>query len=42
MFAKPGALQRRHQEITGRADAVTGEDAAGTIGAVSRRRETQY
>ena len=29
-----GALERRHQEIARRADAVAGEDPAGPIGAV--------
>ena len=34
-----GAVQRGHQEIAGAAGAVAGEDAAGAIRAVSRRRE---
>ena len=34
-----GAVQRGHQEVAGSADAVAGEDAAGAVGAVRRRRE---
>src|SRR5262249_45617003 len=35
-----GAVERRHQEIAGAADAIAGEDAAGAVGAVRRWRET--
>ena len=41
MLAKPGAVQRRHQEVARRADAVAGEDAAGAVGAVRRRRQPE-
>jgi hypothetical protein len=32
-------MERRHQKIAGAADAVAGEDAAGTVGAVRCGRE---
>ena len=34
-----GAMQRRHQEVAGAADAVAGEHAAGAVGAVRRGRQ---
>ena len=36
-----GALERRHQEVAGCADAVAGEHAAGPIGAVGGGRQAQ-
>ena len=36
-----GAMERGHQEVAGPADAVAGEDAAGSIRAVRRRREAE-
>ena len=39
-IGEAGAVQRRHQKVAGAADAVAGEDPAGAVGAVRRRRET--
>ena len=39
MLAKPARCSADHQKVAGSADAVAGEDAAGAIGAVRRRRQ---
>ena len=40
MLANPRSMQRGHQEVTGATGAIAGEDPAGAIGAMRRRRET--